>query len=751
MLSRRSLVNILGRRKRHRRQKQNRLARFEQLEDRRLLTISTPILGSTNDVVFNGDNGTDSVAFSVDGGGLLQHNLGGSFGFNSTSDLDSTTAGDQTRLVSQITSLSFVDSGTNDTVLFHNSHVFAFGSADLSVSAGTITIEAGASLTSGDGAIGLTAARNIVLQSGSNITTVDGGITLSANASGTATSNFVGLKATGATIQTTGTGDISLTGAGGDGTHSYHYGFQATNSTISSTGTGADAARITIDGTGGEGISNNIGVILSHTVITSVDGAISVTGQGGGDGSGNRNIGFQSSGTTISSTGTGEDAATIAIRGTGGVGTTISSGVFLSNSSTNVTSVDGAISIVGQGGNGLHGSNYGVHLSAVGTISSIGAGADAATITIIGTGGDGTASNYGVYATGSSTDITSEDGAISITGQAGNGSGGRNVGVRVNSIEAITSTGTDADAATITIDGTGGAGKNRNFGVHLDGASTDVTSANGDISITGRGGGNGSTDTNYGVYLENIETISSTGTGANAGAITIDGTGGNGTNNNYGVFAIGASTDVASVDGDISITGQGGGNGSYSVNVGVGLLGINTISTGTGVDAATITIIGTGGAGVGANLGVSFGSSTSNVTSVDGAISITGQGGGGGVGNHGVDLNAAHIESTGVRADANDVGAATITIVGVGGDGTRFNNGLRIRGNSLITSVDGNIAITGTTVTGSHSSYGIHASEYGTISSTGEGQHAATIAIDGTGSTYGLFFSKSHVFTEGDQ
>ena len=84
-------------------------------------------------------------------------------------------------------------------------------------------------------------------------------------------------------------------------------------------------------------------------------------------------------------------------------------------------------------------------------------------------------------------------------------------------------------------------------------------------------------------------------------------------------------------------------------------------------------------------------------------------GGGGGGRSHGIDLNAAHIESTGVRENADDVGAATITIVGTGGAGTNFNNGMQIRGNSLITSVDGNIAITGTAGTGSSFSYGVYA------------------------------------------
>ena len=148
-------------------------ARVEQLEDRILLSVSTPVLGSSNDVVFNGDGGADEITFRVNSDGLLRHSLGGSF--NSVFDLDSVTPGDQTRSISDITSLSYNDSGTNDNVEFGGSNVFALASADLSVGAGTIIIDSDVSLTAGDGAISLTADRNIVLESGSSLTTVDGG------------------------------------------------------------------------------------------------------------------------------------------------------------------------------------------------------------------------------------------------------------------------------------------------------------------------------------------------------------------------------------------------------------------------------------------------------------------------------------------------------------------------------------------------------------------------------------------------
>ena len=89
---------------------------------------------------------------------------------------------------------------------------------------------------------------------------------------------------------------------------------------------------ITIVGTGGEGYRGNIGVALnSNTVITSVDWRHLRHGSGrGGNGLAERNMGIEATDVTISSTGTG--AATIAINGTGGAGTSQNYGVHLTGS-----------------------------------------------------------------------------------------------------------------------------------------------------------------------------------------------------------------------------------------------------------------------------------------------------------------------------------------------------------------------------------------------------------------------------------
>jgi hypothetical protein len=585
----------------------------------------------------------------------------------------------------------------------------------------------------------------VYLHSGTSVSSTASGATAGTitihGTGGAGTDNNYGAYLVGSTTDVTSEdGDISITGVGGDGSGGGNYGvYLASIETIASTGTGADAAKITIHGTGGNGTAINHGVFLhsSTTDVTSVDGDISITGVGNGSGNGSRGV-FVDTIETIASTGTGVDAAKITIHGTGGNGVHNNYGVQLSASTTNVTSVKGDISITGLG-NGSGVNNYGVYANNIETIASTGTGVDAAKITIHGTGGDGTSDNYGVWLSGSTTDVSSEDGDISITGVGGNGSGGVNYGVLISDIETIASTGTGADAAKITIHGTGGNEKWDNYGVWLVGSTTDVTSVDGDILITGVGGGDGSNSGNYGVYLDFIETIASTGTGADAAKITIHGTGGNGTETNIGVYLEHSTTDVTSVDGDILITGVGGGDGTGGDNHGVLLFEAGKIaSTGTGANAAKITIHGTGGNGTWDNYGVWLeGGTTTGVTSEVGDILITGIGGGTQDHNYGVFFGGIDtIAST---------GTAKITIHGTGGNGTSNNYGVYLLGSTTdVTSVDGDISITGVGGGSDDRNYGVYLVNIETIASTGTGAAAATITIHGTGGNgmhhnYGVF------------
>jgi RHS repeat-associated protein len=400
---------------------------------------------------------------------------------------------------------------------------------------------------------------------------------------------------------------------------------------------------------------NFIGIDLYGALLkTTGGGNIALTGRGGDTDSDNYGIQLRI-GAVVESTAVGATAGAITIDGTGGAGTSYNRGVFITGSTTRVTAVDGDIQITGQGGDGSSGWNDGVRIALAAGVSSTGTDANAAKITIDGTGGAGTSSNRGVGITSSGTLVTSVGGDIQITGQGGDGSESFNEGVEITYSAVVSSTGMDANAAKIAIHGTGGAGTNYNQGVYIS-DGTQVTSVDGDIQITGQGG-DGSSSFNPGVRISFGGIVSSTGTGSDAARITIDGTGGAGTANNYGVWMNVSGTRVTSVAGDIQITGQGGA-GSGFANYGVRLSDRGLVSsTGTGAAAATITIDGTGG-GIGGssnnNQGVRIESADGRVSSADGDISITGRAGVG---------NSIAIEL--LDSDAMEVtGTADITLTG---------------------------------------------------------------------------------------
>ncbi|WP_372770866.1 hypothetical protein, partial [Pseudoalteromonas sp.] len=106
------------------------------------------------------------------------------------------------------------------------------------------------------------------------------------------------------------------------------------------------------------------------------------------------------------------------------------------------------------------------------TLSSVGESAEAATITINGTG-----ERDGVLIRNDDAQISSVKGDIRILGIGDNG-----VGVVDGAV--VSSTGKGADAATITIDGAGGTGSHAD-GVVIFGNRTRVMSTDGDIKIIG--------------------------------------------------------------------------------------------------------------------------------------------------------------------------------------------------------------------------------------------------------------------------
>lgn len=188
-------------------------------------------------------------------------------------------------------------------------------------------------------------------------------------------SNDDGVRFNSANIST-GTGNVSIKGHGQDnaGLSAQDGISYSGGSTIQST-TGS----ITLDGIGGNGIDDNRGVYIRGADITSAEGNINITGQGGTTGvaGSDSNIGIYLQDTTISSTGAGVNAATLNFNGTGGVGEDNNYGVY--GRDLTITSVDGDIDFVGQAGSfGTVGTsgNVGINLISGTDISSTGTGCE---------------------------------------------------------------------------------------------------------------------------------------------------------------------------------------------------------------------------------------------------------------------------------------------------------------------------------------------------------------------------------------
>ncbi|MBK6722222.1 MAG: IPT/TIG domain-containing protein [Acidobacteria bacterium] len=165
------------------------------------------------------------------------------------------------------------------------------------------------------------------------------------------------------------------------------------------------------------------------------------------------------------------------------------------------TTGTGSIVMNGKGGSGTtaqtnaFASSMGIALSGTSCfVRSTSASAGAGTITIDGRAtSTGDAPNIGVFLNGGGS-ITSVVGNIGITARGGDSTGGANVfsyalDIRVPSV--ISSTGTGAGAASITIDALGGnitpgAGSSR--GVIINTATTGISSVDGPVNITATGG-----------------------------------------------------------------------------------------------------------------------------------------------------------------------------------------------------------------------------------------------------------------------
>ena len=162
--------------------------------------------------------------------------------------------------LTQVSSLSLT---TGAGMMLNQSVTMAANKNFTATTVGTISLPNATSDLATDAARGflnLTTATNISLAGGASITTVDGNLTLSANQQATPTSgSFIGISLAGTVVQVTGGGNLTVLGKGGDGAAS-QYGITIAGGRVQ----GGTAGLVNVQGTGGPSTGfGNHGITMS--------------------------------------------------------------------------------------------------------------------------------------------------------------------------------------------------------------------------------------------------------------------------------------------------------------------------------------------------------------------------------------------------------------------------------------------------------------------------------------------------------
>jgi hypothetical protein len=280
------------------------------------------------------------------------------------------------------------------------------------------------------------------------------------------------------------------------------------------------------------------------------------------------------------------------------------------------TTGTGFINVTGRGGSGDFTDNLGVQLASGGQILATNNTSALANINVQGTGGEGIGgatagqNNVGVYVTGTNSMINSTS-AIQVTGEGGATNDSGSYGVVVDGFGKLQTSGPGA----LTINGNGG--------LVTGGGATFVNS--GGIFVTADINGDGGT-------------VTSTGTGANAGNINLIGVADNGGAGAAQGLRIDAPGTVTSVDGSINFDGT-------AAPCALACLGTSIRGPVSATGTGAINIIGTGAATTtagqpvhGVNVRGTSSPVGSIVSAVNGNITVTGTGGTGSTDNAGFNL-----------------------------------------------------------------------------------------------------------------
>ncbi|MCA9049657.1 MAG: hypothetical protein KDA89_13070, partial [Planctomycetaceae bacterium] len=687
---------------------------------------------------------TNSLTILLNGGGIDTVNIGALNGAEANFDITVTGSG-------------------SDDILSSASLIDVQGNS-FAATVGRIQLTGGGLTTTGNGAVSLTANQFVEL-SNTAISTVDGGITILANSAAGA-GNFHGVDVNGTTVTTTGIGDISITGTGGTtaGGATQHGVTVRASAVIQSTATGADAGEIQLSGTGGAGAIGSSGVrLVPSSSVVSVDGDILIVGNGGPGTSGEaRGVNLQNGG-IISSTGTGVNAATITIIGTGGTNggaTDGNSGVYLSQSGgDNITSVAGDISITGTGGVSTGTANSGVYLD---DNASVRFGSGNLSIDSDSTGGNrdlqirenvtiGTASDSGnitliandvniqstavIQSTGSLT-VAPKDAARDITF---GGFTGLSLALSTDEL----STFADGFSQIVIGDAISGTGtvtaQNHTFSdpVHLVGGSVSVsdlsvgtntltvTARTQDVNLPGPLNADGTVSVSAARDIVVTGAVNKTAGGDSSATFQADRN-----------ISFNSSADIVSTSGAMNIVLNADRDASGGGRIRLG--------PGTVVDSNNGNIVMGGGADPTATAAVGHSAGVSgviineaDVISGTGNISIRGQGHDSASGM-GVEI----IGNSGTRPNITTT-TGNINIVGLGGNGTGLNNGIYINNSPAnITTTNGNITLTGTGGGTGNDSRGVTIHAGAVVQSTGSG-HIEITAVAGTNTVEGFALDNS--------
>ncbi len=435
---------------------------------------------------------------------------------------------------------------------------------------------------------------------------------------------------TGASFSSTGNATDVILASGGAVSMGSGSSINSNGGDITLGGNGGGAAVSAIDGTAG--------ITLNNAALNASGGTITLTGTGDASGvlSGNDGI-LLANGSTIQTNGAGQINLT-GIGGGNAGNSGFNNGVEIHGSGTQVSAVDGNITISGTGGLDTGNIDEGVAIYGGGNVQSNGKG----DININGIGGGTGVSTddigVGIYA------IALNDG----TGIFSNASGN----VNINGYTGTQNSGSSTDYY--------------NAAVYIN---APVHSVDGNILIQGNTGGTGTLNTtagsgNFGITTHNATDIAASG----LGSVTLEGVAAGSDATNTGI-SLNDGARIATNSGDLTISGTGNGassgivvalgsdtpNVSSTISSNTGNINVNT---GSGDLTSTSSNINTSG-----NITLA---SNGNETLTDGNVTA-----GGAVNinaNNNLSITGTAISGGSITIDPTNVSLSNLTLNTSGGD-----------------------------------------------------------------------------------